>query len=79
MPLQAVTYIKTTLDRPLLVSKLSSELAAMMEKGKVYSVGSSQLVAWQVRHVPCGGMRLHAVTRLVAGQVRHGRHATAGV
>ena len=46
---QAVSYIKTTLDRPLLVAKLRADLARMMEVGTVYAICGAQLVTWQVR------------------------------
>merc|ERR1719171_2970044 len=47
--LQAARCIQTTLDQSLLMNKLRTELRALMEKGRVYTVGSGELVAWAVR------------------------------
>ncbi|KAL1511715.1 hypothetical protein AB1Y20_005003 [Prymnesium parvum] len=71
---QAVNYIKTALDRSYLMSKLSTELAAMMEKGTVYSVGSAQIVTWQTRYFFVGdtGLMYQHVSRKMrpCGKVR---------
>jgi len=52
---QAAVYIDTTLSRELLIKHLKMDLAAMMEKGRVYQPrgARSQLVAWRVRYFFC--------------------------
>lgn len=52
---QAAHYIDSTLSRSLLVKHLKSDLAIMMEKGKVYQPrgAKSQLVAWRTRFFYC--------------------------
>ena len=38
--------IQSTLDQNLLMSKLRTELRCLMEKGRVYALGSGELIAW---------------------------------
>ena len=47
--LQAARCIQATLDQSLLMNKLRTELRALMEKGRVYKLGSGELVAWGTR------------------------------
>ena len=52
---QAAHYIDSTLSRELLVKHLKLDLAAMMEKGRVYQpfASESQFVAWRLRFFFC--------------------------
>ena len=58
-----LTTDQTNLD--LSVNKLRTELRALMEKGRVYSLGSGELVAWGTRffYVADEGLCYQHVTR----------------
>ena len=63
--LQAVRVIQSTLDQNLLISKLKADLRCLMEKGRVYPLGSGELIAWGVRFffVADDGLCYQHVTR----------------
>jgi len=57
--------IQSTLDQNLLISKLKADLRCLMEKGRVYPLGSGELIAWGVRFffVADDGLCYQHVTR----------------
>ena len=70
----AMTYLKSALDRPQLISKLRLDIARLMEKGKVYGVAGSQVITWNARYFFVGeaGLCYQRVSRKMVpkGKVR---------